>query len=611
MSLLEQQTFIKRIPPFDNLTDLELEQLSSELDIVYFKQDEIIQDLKSPPEFLYFIIKGVVQESDDEEIISVFSKNEFFDPISLIESRTKHIFKTTEETICYSLPKETFIKIMYQNESLERHFFISIADKLNLSNQNKEKKKLLDFATSKVEDAYLQKPIYIDENETIHNTVKILVENSIQAILVKRADGEVGIVTDSSFVKKVALRRMDLDGPISQITTYGLKSIDINDFLFNAQLKMSKYNLKRLIVKDEEEIVGILDIVSLSSYFASHTHSTSRLIEDAESIEELKEASTKFIRTIRSLYEKGVKVRYISKLLSQLNEKLFNKLFVLIAPQELKSKSCLVIMGSEGRAEQILRTDQDNALIIAEDCTLSKDEIDSFTQSFTEHLIDFGYPKCDGDIMVSNPYWRKNIKEFKDTIFDWVHQPNEEKYMHLAIFYDALPVAGDKELLYTLKDYMYDICSQVPSFHAYFAKPTLQFETPLNFFSDFVVDKREHKDELDIKKGAIFPIVHGIRSLALEKHIYTTNTIERIKDLNDIGLIDREFSSELIESFNFLLTLRLKFRLDKIDKRLELDNYINPSKLTMHEKDLLKDSFKIVNKFKKFVTYHFKLNMVG
>ena len=97
----------------------------------------------------------------------------------------------------------------------------------------------------------------------------------------------------------------------------------------------------------------------------------------------------------------------------------------------------------------------------------------------------------------------------------------------------------------------------------------------------------------------------------MKKKLKETNTVERLKALNDLGVLEREFTNEIIESFNFLLTLRLKFRLEKIDKREELDNYINPSKLTVLERDLLKDSFKIVNKFKKFITYHCKLSMIS
>ncbi len=158
---------------------------------------------------------------------------------------------------------------------------------------------------------------------------------------------------------------------------------------------------------------------------------------------------------------------------------------------------------------------------------------------------------------------------------------------------------------------MYTICENAPSFYPYFAKPIVSFETPLGLFSDFVVDKDLHKDELDIKKGGIFPIVHGVRTLAIEKNLHETNTVDRLKELHELDIIDEEFMNELTEAFNFLLTLRLRFRLEKIDKREELDNYINPSRLTILEKDLLKDSLKIVNKFKKFITYHCKINMIS
>ena len=345
-------------------------------------------------------------------------------------------------------------------------------------------------------------------------------------------------------------------------------------------------------------------------FFASHTHSTSRLIEDANDMAELKSASEKFIRTIRVLYEKGMKVRHISKLISALNHKLFNKLFELTAPKVLLENSCLIIMGSEGRGEQILRTDQDNALILDNNILIEKEELEEFTKGFTQNLLDFGYPLCDGNIMVSNPFWVKKVDDFKDTIFNWIHKPSAENFMNLAIFYDGTAVSGDAKLLDTLKEYLFDIANQSDSFYTFFAKPTLMFETPLGFFSDFVVDNDTHKDELDLKKGGIFPIVHGVRSLALQKGIKGTNTVERLKELNKMQVLDDEFSKEIAEAFNYFLTLRLKFRLLKIDSRTELDNYINPLKLSTLERDLLKDSFKIVNKFKKFVTYHFKLNNI-
>jgi len=612
MSLIEQNSFIKAISPFDSLDDYNLEKLTKELDIVYFRKDEVILTYKSKPEYLYFIIKGVVQEKDEDEVLSVYTHNEYFDPISLIENKVKHKFIATAETICYALKRDFFLSFMYENEELESYFFQSISKKLNTSVENEQNKEFVNFMVAKVNDAYLQKPIILNKNETIFNAVAILKENRGSSLLVQ-GKNEMGIVTDTDFREKIILNRMSFDEPISTIATFGLKEISNEEFLFNAQLKMNKFGIKRLIVRDKQtsKITGVLDLISLTSFFASHTYSIVMELDNANTLDELKNASEKFIRVIRVLFAKGVKVRYISKIIGQLNNKLFTKLFTILAPKQLQEQSALIVMGSEGRAEQILRTDQDNALILSNNCTVEQSIIEEFTAKYTKYMVDFGFPPCDGNIMVSNSYWVKTQGEFEKTIFNWINTPSEDGFMNLAIFYDAFCVAGDKNMLIELKQYLYKISNSSSSFNTFFAKASLTFETPLSMFANFIVDKKEHKDELDIKKGGIFPIVHGVRSLALEHQITKTTTVERIKILNDKDILDKEFASELIESFNFLLSLRLKFRLEKIDASLPLNNYINPNKLNTLEKDLLRDSFKIVDKFKKFLTYHCKLNILS
>jgi len=607
MSISEQKGFIGAITPFNRLENNRLEELCGSLDIAYFTKDEIILKSDEKPEYLYFIIKGVVQEINQEEIISVYVQHQYFDPKSLIENNTKHDFVVIEEVICYKLPREIFLKIMYKNETLESFFFQSISKKLNSSMENEQSKELVNFMIARVKDAYLQKPIILDENTTIFDAVTILKKHKGSSLLVKGKD-ELGIVTDTDFREKIVLNRMSFDEPISKLATFGIKTVDANDFLFNAQIKMTKYGVKRLIALEDEQIVGVLDLISLTSFFASHTYSVMLEVENTTTVEELKSASQKFVNVIRTFYAKGVKVRYISKVISQLNDKLFAKLYELLAPEELKKQSALIIMGSEGRGEQILRTDQDNALIISDNCTVPKQEIEEFANKFTEHLVVMGYPRCDGNIMVSNPFWRKTTKEFEKTLCNWIESTREDDLINLAIFYDALCVAGDKYLLIKLKEHLSKTASASKVFFTFFAIPVLNFTTPLGMFANFVLDKGGHKDELDIKKGGIFPIVHGVRALSLEKSINKTNTVDRIKDLNDAGVLDKEFAWELIESFTFLLSLRLKSGLEKIDSVQEPDNYLNPDKLNILEKDLLKDSFKIVDKFKKFISYHFDLD---
>jgi len=612
MSLIEQKEFLKKIIPFDSLDNYSLEKLTAQFDISYFKKDEIILSNNIKPQYLYFIIKGVVQEKNEDEVISVYSNNEYFDSISLIENKIKHTFIASCETICYTLEREIFLSFIYENENIESYFFQTISNKLNSNISNEQNKEFANFMVSRVKDAYLQAPVIIDANETIYNATINLEQSKASSLLLKDENNNLSIVTNSDLIKKVILKRLSFDDKISSIASKDLKYINDEEFLFNAQLKMNKYNIKRLIVTNKNnDILGVLDLISLTSFFASHTYLVTLELQNASSIEELKSASSNFINVIRTLYTKGVKVRYISKLIAQLNNKLFYRLFELIAPKELIEQSALIIMGSEGRGEQILRTDQDNALILSDNCTVDKKIIEEFTNNFTNLLCDFGYPRCTGNIMLSNPYWRLNFSDFKMKIYKWVYSNEPEDFMNLAIFYDAICVCGDNKLLDDLKDYLHTICSHAPSFHCFFAKPILNFQTPLNLFTSFILNKKEHKNELDIKKGGIFAIVHGVRSLSIQYNINETNTVQRLKELNNKNIINRETTSELIEAFNFLLTLRLKARLDKIDKKSELDNYINPNNLSTLEKDLLRDSFKIVEKFKKFIIYHYKLNLLS
>ncbi|WP_206193185.1 putative nucleotidyltransferase substrate binding domain-containing protein [Aliarcobacter skirrowii] len=609
----EQKKFISNIHPFNNLNTFELDDLVEELDIVYFKANSIVQAQDSNPEFLYFVLKGLIQEINDDEVLSVYSKGEIFDSVSLIKNHSKNSFVAIEESICYALKKERFMQILSSNQQLENYFFQSISDKLNNNILNEKNKDMANIMIAKVKDAKIHKAVVVDTNKTIFEAATIIKQEKIPTLLLKDENAEMYIVTDSDFRQKVILNRMDYDDLVVKIASKGLIYINEDDFLFNAQLQMAKHELKRVVVKnDHDEIVGILDQISLSSFFATNTFAVSNQIINAETLEELKEASHSFIKIIKSLNAKGVKIEFISKLINQLNKKLLDKLYKLLAPKELIGKSCLVVMGSEGRAEQILRTDQDNALIISDDCSISEEKLREFTHLFTETLVDFGFPRCEGNIMVSNPYWCRKQSDFKELIYEWVNSPSGDNFMNIAIFYDALCVSGDIEIIKELKNYLFKISSNSQSFYTNFARVINSFDVPLGFFDGFVFNSKDekHKDEIDIKRGGIFIIVQGIRSLSIQNRVLNTNTIKRINSLKELKVLDDESAKELIMAFNILNSLKLKASLEKLDKKEKIDNFVNPNRLTIMEKDLLKDSFKIVNRLKKRLENHFKLNYV-
>jgi len=327
-------------------------------------------------------------------------------------------------------------------------------------------------------------------------------------------------------------------------------------------------------------------------------------IKNAKTLKDLKEASKELVDTVKTLNAKGVKVHHISNLIGQLNTKVYQKIYRFIVPKELQKNACLIVMGSEGRNEQIIKTDQDNALVVKNGVDV--EQYKPYMQEITNTLIDFGYPPCEGNIMVSNPFWCKTVDDYKKETARWIEAPDMQNYMDLAIFFDSFAVAGDKELLINLKNDLFNKLHDKDVFMAYFAKATLTFDTPST-----VANFMTKTYNIDVKKAGVFPIVQGIRSLCLRERIRETTTVKRIKILKDMKVLENESANELLEAFDVLNTLRLKAHLQKLQDGKKINNEIDTHSLGKIERDLLKDSFKIVNDFKKFITYTFKIDKIS
>jgi CBS domain-containing protein len=605
MSILEQKTFISNIPPFDKLQDSELQTVADAMDIAYFKKGEYVIQQGTSPDALYIIIKGIVQEiNDDEEMVSVYVAQDSFDAMSLLDATSKNDFLAQEELICYVLPKKLFLNFIQNNNAVKAFYSQDLSKRLNSLIEQRNNQELASFMVAKIQDIYLQPPVFVTAESSVYDAVQIMTNQKSSLILVK-ADQGIGIVTDKNIRDYVVLQRYSIDNSIAQIASYNLISLKRDDFLLDALLLMLRNSIKHLLIEQNNEIIGVLEQIDLLSYLSNHTRLVAVQIDRAQNKAQLKLASQNMTNMIKAFNANGMKIKQLMQWVTELNQQVFKKLYAFIAPPALLENSCLIVMGSEGRGEQILKTDQDNAIILRDGFVC--EDLDKITQELTETLIDFGYPACLGNIMVNNNYWCRTLQGFKDQIFQWVIEFKSP--LELAIFCDAKAVAGDASLLDEAKQYLYQRLQDNQTFLSYFAKPTLAFETPLSLFATFIVDKY-NKNQLDIKKGGIFPIVHGVRSLALEHKIAHLNTIERIKHLTEKGVFDKVFATDLIEAFDFMISLRLEFELEEMKQGEVYDNYIQPTKLNKLERDLLKDSLKIVNDFKKFINYHFKLNNV-
>lgn len=596
-------------PPFDRLRPREREQMAAALDIGYYRASDVLIAPEATPDHLFVVIKGhVIERGGDGEIVNTYTIKDAFDPLALLKERAGSRFEAAEETIAYLLPRALFLKLTQDNAEFERFWFQSLTEKLAAQAEMLSTRGMASFMVARVAEAYLHPPIFTAAAMPVRQAARLMKERRATSLLVSTPQGRIGVLSGTDIREAILLDERPLDTAVGDICTYDPVTIEADDFLFNAQILMTKHGVKRLPVLKDGTVFGVLELTDLLSYMSSHSHLVTTQVDRAETIDDLKRAADGMLPLVTALHGSGVKIRHITELVTALNRKIYGKLYEFLAPPAVRENSCLIVMGSEGRGEQILRTDQDNALILRDDHGLRPELVAGFCANFNRALLAFGYPPCPGNMMVTNDAWVRTVSGYGDAIRGWMTQPSEDGHLNLAALTDSAYVAGDGALLSALRDSLYGRLTDNQAFFSHFARPVLQFDTPIGLFHQLITEKHAHAGMLDIKKGGVFPIVHGARALALEKHIQGTNTFDRIEELARQGALDRKFADDLIDALAFLLDLRLKGRLEAVALGLDDgDNFVQTRTLHKLQRDLLKDSLLLVKEFKGLLSHHFKL----
>ena len=320
---------------------------------------------------------------------------------------------------------------------------------------------------------------------------------------------------------------------------------------------MIRHRVHRVLVRDGAAIVGVLSQLDLMSFVSNHSHLIALQIEQAESIADLKAAALQLDGLVALLHGGGVKIEVISSMVRVLNAQVFARLWSFVAPADLVANSCLLVMGSEGRGEQILKTDQDNALLLRDgyDCAA----LPQIAEAFNAALIEFGWPRCPGDIMLTNPLWRAPLATFRERIRNWIYGNEADAPMHLAIFMDAAAVAGDAGLLHKARQFAFEILPGNDAFLARFAAAADQFDEPsVGWWARLTSSRARDELPFDLKKLGTFPIVHGVRALALQAQVTPLSTAERLRVLVERRRIDADLARDLTEALHFMMGLKLK-----------------------------------------------------
>lgn len=340
-----------------------------------------------------------------------------------------------------------------------------------------------------------------------------------------------------------------------------------------------------------------------------------REILETDNIEEIIGKHDQLPGLIHSMIKSGAKVQNITWLITTLSDAILKKL-VGFALDELgppPASFAFIVLGSEGRKEQTLKTDQDNAIIFEDVAEGSEKPIDAVKTYFLElgekvctWLDQAGYDFCTGNIMAKNPKWCQPLSTWKNYFSEWIHAAKPDDLLHSSIFFDFRFAYGDKDLVDSLGKYLSDSLVGWKGFFRHMTENAVYFKPPIGFFRKFIVEsKGKHRNCLDIK-GAITPIVDFTRIYALKNNIRETNTQERLYQLYLKKVLSRKEYNEIEQAYSFMMQLRFVQQITAIvDEDRKPDNHINPKKLSAIEQKMLKTIFKKIENIQTKLSFEF------
>ncbi|HEY0824479.1 MAG TPA: DUF294 nucleotidyltransferase-like domain-containing protein [Ramlibacter sp.] len=604
------------VSPFDCLSTEEQRLVRDHVDIGYWREGETLLAPGVEPAHLFVVIKGRVQQFDGEERVASYGPDDSFDGRALVTGKASSRFVAQEEVLAHLVARQAVSELIARNATFAALLFADLSQKLNALADRAGAQERQSLALGRVAEAYLRPAHVVDADDDVVSVVRVFQAQRTGNVLVRDARAEpprTGVFTTTG-LQRAVLQGTPLDRlPVREFATFELVAVRPQDSLVEALALMIRHQVHRLVVMDGERVLGFLEQLDLLSFLSNHSYLITVQIVQAADIAALARASEQITRLTALLWRGGAKVGAIARLVGELNAKLFERAWQLIAPPDLVANSCLFVMGSEGRGEQLLKTDQDNGLVLRDGYACPHD-LAAICQRFSDALAAFGYPECPGRIMVSNPQWRQPAKEFGETVRRWLLMPDAESLMALAIFIDARAVCGDAQLLAQVRGEVDRLFVDSDALISRFAAAIEAFEQGSGWWIRLFSLGDGDKAALDLKKAGIFPLVHGVRSLALEARLACTNTVERVEALCAMGKLPPELGAEVVDSLHFLMGLKLQSGLQALESGRDQGSgngrLVHLDSLTSLQRDLLKDALAVVKRFKATLRHRYRLDML-
>jgi len=590
--MIPPKEFISKIRPFSYLSEADLDFLVSGLEVDLFEKGKTIYKKGQPSENVYVIFSGLIGLFDDEEAIDYLSRGEIFGLTSLFGKLLNWTAKAIEDTVVYAVAYQQFKAVFDSNERFALFFSALLSRRFRSFKTIASDKKMLEEASFvvEVERIIYKNPVICSPELTIAGAASEMDGNEVSSIVVVDTNAiPIGILTHSDLAKVfISGDRLD---PVAEFMSSPVNTVNAQATIFEAYTKMIDAGIDHLVVTKNHKVFGVVTRKDIQIHLEPSFSIVKlvRKIHKAASIDELKPVFEGLMVSVSKIAMTGPNFFDLTRMLCSVHHAIVYKVIKILSYEHAPAQFLWVHMGSSGRKEEIIATDQDNALIYLGDNPAA------LANNINESLAKIGIPKCPGKYMASNSMWNQPLPVWKEYFKQWFSDPIPYHLRYLSVFLDMRPIYGEtalyNELLESIKQ------SVKAETLKLMAEDAIEIRPPLGIFGI-----QGLRQGVDLKTYGIYPIINGARVLAIDSGVWgITNTKERLEALSANTTISNGMCQDLIESYGFLQDLRLRHHARAVLNKSRTNNLITAKELSQIDLLILKESLKIVSEFQKFL----------
>lgn len=621
VELLEIQDFISQSPPFDQLPDEVIAEVVQSVEISYYRADSTIIDFGDDIHEFYLIRSGVVEVCRrNGDLYNRLDQGKLFGQMGLLtNNKVRFPTKSVQDTLLYCIPESVFHDLCERYEIFAD--FVEVEDSTRLKQAVESKSDDANaLTTSKVKTLLTREPLMLANSSSIQSVAQIMAKENVSAALIYDPDVEdqqgksfVGIITESDLCEKVIATGLNVNNPVAQIMSTELISLDHNAYIFEAMLIMLRYNVHHLPILKNKEPIGLIEVSDIVRYESQNSLLFVSSIFQMQSTEDLVQLSAQLKGCFVRMVNEDANSHMVGRAMSEIGRS-FKQRLLELAEEKLGPPPipyCFLALGSMARNEQLIVTDQDNAIILDNSYQASQhgDYFEKLAAFICDGLATCGYSYCTGDIMATNPEFRKTQSQWEDCFTDWIDDPNPQALLNSSIFFDLTGVYGRVKWAEQLNAFILRRAKKNNRFLACLARNALNRKPPLGFFKNFVMEKDgRHNNAINLKRRGTAPLADLIRVHALAIGSQSQNSFDRLEDIIEAGILPKSKGADLLHAMELISLVRLRHQALDIESEIEPDNNIEPENMSDFERRNLKDAFLVLSNAQNFLKYRYTAN---